>query len=142
MILTKFLLVLLQQSRKKQCIVCLWLSIIFQTWGPFKYFVVSSSSLRALWGACHRHNWGLCINSDWSYDCSIVGHKLDIRQHVVKKKQRDEDDHLYNWRKSKFHFFFLFKLISHWAKRGSFDLFCSHISRSDGSWPTAIDKSL
>ena len=76
-------------KQKKQCIVCLWLSIIFQTWGPFKYFVVSSSSLRALWGACHRHNWGLCINSDWSYDCSIVGHKVDIRH--VGKKQRDDE---------------------------------------------------
>lgn len=40
----------------------------FPDLGPFKYFVVHTESVffvtRALWGACHRHNWGLCINSD------------------------------------------------------------------------------
>ena len=79
-------------QKTMHCLLLLWLSIIFQTWGPFKYFVVHTAAsvffvTRALWGACHRHNWGLCINSDWSYDCSIVGHKLDIRQHVVKKNK-------------------------------------------------------
>ena len=79
-------------QKTMHCLLLLWLSIIFQTWGPFKYFVVHTAAsvffvTSALWGACHRHNWGLCINSDWSYDCSIVGHKLDIRQHVVKKNK-------------------------------------------------------
>ena len=89
----EILLVLLRCKKYVVCIVSasefcwlVWLSIIFQTcaWVCVGGLASKYIARCRLWGACHRYNWGLCINSDWSCDCSIiVGHKV-----TDTKKQR------------------------------------------------------
>ena len=108
-------LVLLWCKKTMHSLLLLWLSIIFQTWGPSNILWytqrVSSSSL----GLCGGRVIGIIGDYASILIEAMIAPSWDTNLTLdntleKKTKRRRWSSFLFNWRKSKFHFFFLFKV--------------------------------